>query len=135
MTELRIRSSSFHEHGSSSGALGFDKCGSGSGALLFMAPNPAPASVRFNTLLQYVNCHGVPHVEWKVNLYQLHRTKRIYQTFLSNIIWYLFTSSALIMTKSAKKQQSQVQTIQITVITRNVTQDNGNINNVWKGSR
>jgi len=36
------------------------------------------------------------------------------------------------MRKSAKKQQSQVQTIQRTVSSRNVTQDNGNINNFWK---
>jgi len=35
----------FHEHGSSSGALGFHECGSGA---FFMAS--APASVRFNTL-------------------------------------------------------------------------------------
>jgi len=68
-------------------------------------------------------------------LNQLHRNKIIYQTFLSNLIWYLFTSSALIMRKLAKKQQLQVQTIQITVATRNVTQDNGNMNNFWKGSR
>jgi len=39
------------------------------------------------------------------------------------------------MRKSAKKQQSQVQTIQITVTSRNVTQDNGNINKFWKGGR
>jgi len=31
------------------------------------------------------------------------------------------------MRKSANKQQSQVRTIQRTVTTRNVTQDNGNI--------
>jgi len=52
-------------------------------------------------------------MESKLN--QLHRTKRRYQTILSNLIWYIFTSSALIIRKSAKKQQSQVQTIQITV--------------------
>jgi len=28
-------------------------------------------------------------------LNQVHKTKRIYQTFLSNLIWYSFTSSAL----------------------------------------
>jgi len=39
------------------------------------------------------------------------------------------------MRKSAKKQQSQIQTIQRTVTSRNVTQDNGNINNFWKGNR
>jgi len=36
------------------------------------------------------------------------------------------------MRKSAKKQQSHVQTIQRTVISRNVTQDNCNINNSGK---
>jgi len=39
------------------------------------------------------------------------------------------------MRESAKKQQSQVQTIQRTVTSGNVTQDNGNLNNFWKGSR
>jgi len=39
------------------------------------------------------------------------------------------------MRKSAQKQQSQIQTIQRTVTSRNVTQDNGNINNFWKGNR
>jgi len=43
------------------------------------------------------------------------------------------------MRKSAKKQQPHVQTIQRTVTSRNpgrnVTQDNGNINKFWKGSR
>jgi len=38
------------------------------------------------------------------------------------------------MRKSAKKQQSQVQTIQRTVTSRNATQHNSNINIFWKGS-
>jgi len=68
-------------------------------------------------------------------LNQVHKTRRIYQTFYSNLIWYCFTSSAVTMRKFAKKQQSQVQKIQWTVPSRNATQDNGNINNFWKGSR
>ena len=39
------------------------------------------------------------------------------------------------MRKSAKKQQSQAQTIQRTVTGIKESQDNGNINNFWKGSR
>jgi len=39
------------------------------------------------------------------------------------------------MRKSAKKQQSQVETIKRTVIGIKESQDNGNINNFWKGSR
>jgi len=39
------------------------------------------------------------------------------------------------MRKSAKKQQSQVQTIQSTVLSRNATQDNCNINKFRKSSR
>jgi len=35
LSQLRLRTCSFHEHGSSSGALGFHQCGSGSGALFF----------------------------------------------------------------------------------------------------
>jgi len=45
----------------------------------------------------------------------------------------LFTISVLTR-KSANKQQSQVQTIQRTVASRNATQVNGNINKFWKGS-
>jgi len=37
------------------------------------------------------------------------------------------------MRKSAKKQQSHAQTIQRIVINRNVTQDNGDVNNSGKG--
>jgi len=39
------------------------------------------------------------------------------------------------MRKSAKKKQSQVQTIQRTVSSRNVTQDNDIMKKFWKGSR
>jgi len=39
------------------------------------------------------------------------------------------------MRKSAIKQQSQVQTIKRTVIGIKQSQDNGNINKFWKGSR
>jgi len=39
------------------------------------------------------------------------------------------------MRKSAKKHQSQVQTIQRKITSRNVAQNNGNINKFWKGSR
>jgi len=35
------------------------------------------------------------------------------------------------MRKSAKKQQSQVQTIQRTVTSKNVAQGDGNTNNFW----
>jgi len=68
-------------------------------------------------------------------LNHVNNTKRIYQIFLSNLIWYYFTSSTLTMRKSAIKQQSQVQTIQRIVTSSNVTQDNGITNNFWKGSR
>jgi len=39
------------------------------------------------------------------------------------------------MRKSAKKQQSQVQTVKRTVTGRKESQDNGKINDFWKGSR
>jgi len=40
----------YHEHGSSSRALGFHECDSGSGALFLMAQTPALASVRFHII-------------------------------------------------------------------------------------
>jgi len=60
---------------------------------------------------------------------KVHESKRIYQ-----ILWEFFTSSTLTMRKSAKEQQSQVQTTQKKVISRNVIRDNGIINNFWKSS-
>jgi len=41
----------FHEHGSSSGALGFHECDWGSGTLLLMAQTLAPGSVRFHIFI------------------------------------------------------------------------------------
>jgi len=52
MTQLPLRLF-FHEHGSSSGALGFHECGSGSWGLSFMAP--APASCRFHTSIFWLS--------------------------------------------------------------------------------
>ena len=48
-TLLQLRSSSFHEHGSSSAALGFHE--RGSGILYFHGSGPARASVCFHTLI------------------------------------------------------------------------------------
>jgi len=55
MTQLRLRSSSFHKHGSSSGALFFSQHGSGSssGFCSFLHIN-------------IFNSFGVPQVEWKM---------------------------------------------------------------------
>jgi len=39
------------------------------------------------------------------------------------------------MRKSAKKQQTHVQTIPRKATSGNVTQDNGSINKFWRGSR
>ena len=52
LSQLRFRSS-FHEHCSSSGALGFHEYGSSSGAIFFhgSGSGPALASVRFHTLI------------------------------------------------------------------------------------
>jgi len=49
MTQLRLRSSSFHKHGSSSGGRGFHECDCDSELSFFMAT--APAFVRFHTLI------------------------------------------------------------------------------------
>jgi len=44
------RSSSFHEHGSSSGALGFHECGSGSGALFFLGSDSSCSFCSFSLI-------------------------------------------------------------------------------------
>jgi len=54
MAQLRLRSSSIHEHGSSSGALRFMSVVPALELSFFMAQHPAPASVRFHTLMLIV---------------------------------------------------------------------------------
>jgi len=69
------------------------------------------------------------------DLNQVHKTKRIHQTFLSNLNLLFFYKQHSYLEIISEKQQSQVQAIQRTVTSRNVAQDNCNINNFWKGSR
>jgi len=66
-------------------------------------------------------------------IYQVHKTKRIYQTYLRRLMWYFSKISILNMRTWVKKQQSQAQTVQRTVTSRNITLDNSNINKFWKG--
>ena len=70
-------------------------------------------------------------------LYQVQKTTRIYQTFLNNLICCFFYNKQRSYHEeiSEKKKQSQVQTIQRTVSSRNVTQDNDIMKKFWKGSR
>ena len=58
--------------------------------------------------------------------YQVHKTKMIWQTYLSKSSIF-FAISALTIRKAAKKQQTQVQKIRRTVTNRNVTQDIGEL--------
>ena len=51
------------------------------------------------------------------------------------MFWYFFYKQRSCHEEISEKKQSQVQSIQRTVPSRNVTQHNGNINNFWKGSR
>jgi len=62
MTQLRLRSSSFHENGSGScsGAFGFYQCRSGA---LFFRGSGFDSFSQINIF----NCRGVPQVEWKMN--------------------------------------------------------------------
>jgi len=65
---------------------------------------------------------------------QAHKIRRIYQTFLSYLIWLFFTSSAVTMRKSAKNNNHRFKRFR-EITSKNVTQDNGNINNFWRGCR
>jgi len=98
-----------------------------------MAAAPAPASVRFHTLrFQLSWCASSEMENDEIKYTKLREYTKLFSVIYSGIF---FTSRALIIRKSAKKQQSQIQTIQRTIIIRNVTQDNGKINNFQKGSR
>jgi len=66
MAQLRLRSSSFHEQGSSSGALGVHERGSGSGAVFFHDSGSSSGFDSFSHI-NTLNCLGVPQVEWKIN--------------------------------------------------------------------
>ena len=130
MTQLRLRSSSVDESGpgSSSGVVGFHDWS------FFFHGSGSSSGFCSSSHINIFNWLGVPQVEWKMK-YIKYTKRRMCQTFLSNLIWSFFTSSALTMRKSAKNQQSQAQTIQRTVSSRNESQNNDNINNFWKGSR
>jgi len=130
MTQLRLRSSSLHERGC--GAVSFHDWSSWSGALLFMDPDPAPALVRFHTFIFSVVLLCLKLNRKWIIWSKLRKTKWLYQT-LSNSMWN-FCEQRCYHEESAKKQQSQVETIQRTVTSRNVTQNNSNINNFWKDS-
>jgi len=112
MSKLRLRSSSFHEHGSSSGALGFHKCGPGSGGLFFHDPG---SSSGFYSLshINIVIALVCLKLNGKLMISSTQNQENI-PNILSNLIWYFFTSSAVTMRKSANKRHT---------------------NNFWKDSR
>ena len=92
MSQLRLRSSSFHEHGSSSGALSFHDSGSSSGFYSFSHINVLIVLVclKLNGKLiksSTQNQENIPNI-------------------LSNLTWCFFTSSAVTMRKSAKKRHT-----------------------------
>ena len=88
MTQLRLRSSSIHEHGSRT--CGFHDCGSNSRALFFHGSSFCSFSQ-----INIFNCLGVPQIEWKMNYNQVHKTKRTHQTFLSDLIWQFLPAALL----------------------------------------
>jgi len=60
-------------------------------------------------------------------IYQVHKTKRISQTYLIRIMLSFFYNQRSNQENISQKQQAQVQMIRSTVPSTNVTQDNGNI--------
>jgi len=66
VTQLRLRTSSFHEHGPSSEAVSFHECSSVSGVLFFHSM--ALASVRFYTLI-FSTILVCLKVKWKTKKY------------------------------------------------------------------
>jgi len=82
MTQLRLRSSSFHEHGSgsSSGALGFHECDSVSGSLIFQASGSSSVFCSFSHI-NIFNCLGVHQVEWKMNYNKYTKLKEYTKLF------------------------------------------------------
>jgi len=67
---------------SNSGALGFYECGSDSGAIFFITWLQLRLQFVFTYYCIISTCLGVSQVEWKMKIYEVHKTKRIYQTYL-----------------------------------------------------
>ena len=105
-TQLRLWSSSLHTHGSGS-ISGFSSFSHIKTLIVLVCLNLNAKWIKSRTQ----NQENIPNLLKQFNLV------------------VFFTSRALTMRKSAKKQQSKVQTIQRTVTSRNVSQDNDNINN------
>jgi len=61
----------------------------------FMAPAPALASVRFYTLIFSIVLVCLKLNGKLIQSSRLHISKRTYQTFLSNIIWYFLQPALL----------------------------------------
>ena len=104
MSQLRLRSSSFHEHGSSSGGLGFHECGSSSGALFF---HDSGSTSGFYSFLHINILIVLVCLKLNGKLMKSSRTKQNLENIpniLSNLIWQFFTSSTVTMRKSAKKR-------------------------------
>jgi len=80
------------------------------------------------------NCFRVPQVEWKMNYIKYTKLNE-YTKLLTNLICCFFTTSSVLTMRNSAKKRSQVQTIQRTVSSRNVTQDNNIMKKFWKGSR
>jgi len=114
MSQLRLRSCAFHEHGSSSGALSFHECGSGSGALFFHDSGSSSGFYSFShiNILIVLVCLKLNGKLMKSS--RPTQNQENIPNILSNLIWLLFTSSAVTMRKSAKKRRT---------------------NNFWKNSR
>jgi len=116
MTQLRLRSSSFHEHGSgsSSGAVGFHECGSGS--------RSGFCSFSHISIFIYL---GVSQVERKMN-YIKYTKLREYTKLFEQFNLVIFYKQRSYHEEISEKEQSQVQTIQRAITSGNATKDNGN---------
>ena len=109
MSQLQLRSSSFHEHCSSFRALGFLECGSG--ALFFHGSGSNSGFYSFSHYILIVLVCLKMNGKLTKSSTQNHESIPNIQ---SNLIWLFFTSRAVTLRKSAKKQHT---------------------NNFWKDSR
>ena len=105
--------------------------GSGSGALFFHGSGSNSGFCSFSQINIFY-CLGVPQGNGKMKYIKYTKLREYTKNFWALVVFYKQCSYH---EKISENQQSQVQTNhRFRVTSRNVTQDNGNIKKLWKGS-
>jgi len=119
----------FHEHGSSTGALGFHECGSGALFLHGSGSSSGFCSFSHINILIVLVCLKLNRKWIQIKYTRSEEYTKPFWVISSS--WFL--QAALLPWRYQRKNNHRFRRFR-EVTSKNVTQHNGNINNFWKGS-